>query len=278
MKKYITLFLLILVVSPLYSQWQHIWTSSPIPYETLSGWLNFEKNGDTWEKRFYSLTDVQFSIMSEGLSQSPQYVYNFSESEKLAGLQIYSMQSDLNNDGKTDFYVLAYYGNSPYRQSVKIFDIVTGNVIFEKNDPSYYYSYPMLADINNDGSIECIVVRFDYPSFTNYVYEVYTTGVTTYGDKNIPPQFELMQNYPNPFNPSTTITYGLSNPQQVNIKIYDVLGNEIRTLVSEFKEAGNHNIEWDGANDSGVRQATGVYFYRMNAGSRSSTKKMIILK
>lgn len=278
MKKYLVLYLLILVASPIFPQWQNIWTSPPIPYETLSGWLNFEKNGDTWEKRFYTLDDIRFCIMNKGFTQTPEFSYIFSDPEILAGLQIYSLQNDLNNDDKADFYVLAYYGSSPYRQSFKIFDIVTGNTIFEKNDPSYYYSYPVLTDVNNDGSLECIVSRFDYPSFTNYVYEVYTTGITTYGDENIPPRFELMQNYPNPFNPSTTITYSISSSQQVNIIIYDVLGNEIRTIVNEFKEAGNHNAEWDGTNDSGVRQATGIYFYRMNAGNQTSTKKMIILK
>jgi hypothetical protein len=269
MKKYITLSLLILIASPINPQWQNIWTSSPIPYETLSGWLSFEKNDDTWKKRFYTLDESQFCIMNDGFSQTAEYIYNFSEPEKLAGLQIYSLQQDLNNDGKADFYVLSYYGSSPYRQSFKIFDIVTGNVIFEKNDNSYYYSYPNLADANNDGTLDCIVVRFNYPSFTNYVYEVYSVGVTTFNEEDILPRFELMQNYPNPFNPSTTITYSLTNSQQVKITIYDILGNTIRTLVNEFKEQGSHDVEWDGTNDSGVRQATGVYFYRMNANSQT---------
>lgn len=278
MKK-IILILLFLSVSPqIYSQWQQIWSSSQISYNTISGWLGFEKRGDEWDKRFYTLDSTQFCIMNEGFTQSPEYIYYFNDAERLAGLQIYSLKHDLNGDGITDFYVLAYYGMSPYRQSFKIFDITSGDIIFEKNDPSHYFSYPVLSDVNGDGLVECLVMCFDYPYFNHYTYEVYGTGTTGTAEENIPPQFELMQNYPNPFNPSTTITYNLNETQAVNITIYDVLGNRIKTLVNGVKETGNHEVTWDGTNDNKIRQATGVYIYQLKSGSQTSVKKMIILK
>jgi len=262
----------------MFSQWPNTWTSSPISYDILSGWLNFEKNGDLWKMRFYTLDSLQFNIMNEGFSQAPEFTYSFNDAERLAGTQIYSLSQDLNNDNKTDFYVLSYYGSSPYRQSFKILDIVSGIIIFEKNDIAYYYSYPVFADVNNDGALDCIVVRYDYPSFSNYVYEIYSTGSTGFNEKGAPAGFKLMQNYPNPFNPSTTIQFNLNKSQPVAITIYDVLGNKIKTLVNELKESGNHEIMWDGTSDSGVRQSTGVYVYQLKSGNAASVKKMLLLK
>ncbi|MCX7876548.1 MAG: C39 family peptidase [Melioribacteraceae bacterium] len=99
------------------------------------------------------------------------------------------------------------------------------------------------------------------------------TSVENISDKNIFNSFELYQNYPNPFNPSTTISYFLTSPNSVQLKIYDVLGNEITTLVHEFQEAGNYKINFDGSNLS-----NGVYIYRLIVGNNSLVKKMILMK
>lgn len=278
MKTIFFLVLLILLPTRLFAQWQNVWTSPPLNYNLVSGWLNFEKSGNEWKNRLYTLDSLQFKIMTEGFSLTPEYIYNFNDAERLAGLQIYALQQDLNGDNKTEFYVLAYHGSSPYRQSFKILDIVSGSIIFEKNDPAYYYSYPMFADINNDGFLNCIVVRYEYPAFTNYVYEVYNTGLSGTDSPELPSSFELMQNYPNPFNPSTTIEYSLFESQTVGIAIFDMLGNKVKTLVNEFLPAGSHSVIWDGTNDAGIRQATGVYIYQMKAGNQTTVKKMIFLK
>ncbi|GBD90773.1 hypothetical protein BMS3Abin04_01492 [bacterium BMS3Abin04] len=83
----------------------------------------------------------------------------------------------------------------------------------------------------------------------------------------------LNQNYPNPFNPTTNISYSLVNSVKVTLKIYDVLGNLIQTLVNEQQSAGNHEI-----NFSGTNLASGLYIYRIQAGSFTQQKKMILLK
>ena len=84
---------------------------------------------------------------------------------------------------------------------------------------------------------------------------------------------DLHQNYPNPFNPSTKIKYSIINKAIVIIKVYDILGNEIKTLVNEEKTIGNYEIEFDGSN-----LASGIYLYRMQAGNFSDTKKLILIK
>ncbi len=97
-------------------------------------------------------------------------------------------------------------------------------------------------------------------------------------DIQVPEEFILKQNYPNPFNPSTMIEFGLKEPVFVSLKIYNVLGEEIRTLISDPMEAGMHHISWDGRNDLGMSVGTGVYFYRISAGKFSDVKKMILIK
>jgi photosystem II stability/assembly factor-like uncharacterized protein len=102
-----------------------------------------------------------------------------------------------------------------------------------------------------------------------------TSAVTSVDEKEsgIVNNFSLEQNYPNPFNPSTNIHYAISNRQLVQLKIYDVLGNEVATLVNEFKSAGNYEVDFNAS-----KLSSGVYFYKLQAGSFIETKKMILLK
>jgi FlgD Ig-like domain len=95
-----------------------------------------------------------------------------------------------------------------------------------------------------------------------------------------PPMYqdELAQNYPNPFNPTTTLAFSLAKGTDVELKIYDVRGALVKTLVHEHRAAGNHRVPWDGSNQQGNRVATGVYFYKLVAGSFVDTKKMTLLK
>ena len=86
-------------------------------------------------------------------------------------------------------------------------------------------------------------------------------------------EFELSQNYPNPFNPSTSIQYAVSSPQFVSLKVYDVLGNEIATLVNEEKAAGTYEVDF-----YGTVLPSGIYFYKLQAGSFAETKKMVLLR
>ncbi len=88
----------------------------------------------------------------------------------------------------------------------------------------------------------------------------------------------LLGNYPNPFNPSTTFRYGLSEPAQVSLKVYNMLGQLVRTIVDEQQFEGYHEAVWDGRNDIGATVSSGIYIYRMNAGSFVETKRMLLVK
>lgn len=94
----------------------------------------------------------------------------------------------------------------------------------------------------------------------------------------MPNEFSLGQNYPNPFNPMTHISYQLSSLSFVTLAIYDLLGREIKTLVSEDQPAGFYNVDWDGKDELGNTVPSGVYLYSLKAGNFIQSKKMIMMK
>jgi len=94
----------------------------------------------------------------------------------------------------------------------------------------------------------------------------------------LPAQFELFQNYPNPFNPETHIQYVIPKDEQVRIRIYDMQGQLVRTIVNERKAAGTYSVNWNAHDDNGCKVTSGVYFYRIDAGEFTMTKKMILMK
>jgi len=95
---------------------------------------------------------------------------------------------------------------------------------------------------------------------------------------SIPEDFHLFQNYPNPSNPSTTIRFSIVQPGNVSIKIYDVLGRKVKTLINEVKIIGTYSSTWNGNDNFGNKVSSGIYFYRMVSGTFIETKKMIFLK
>ncbi len=94
----------------------------------------------------------------------------------------------------------------------------------------------------------------------------------------IPEKFDLLQNYPNPFNPSTTIYYSIANRGRVSLKVFDILGNKVVTLVNEIKEPGNYQAIFNSNISSENNLTSGVYFYQLLSESFSQTKKMILTK
>lgn len=129
-----------------------------------------------------------------------------------------------------------------------------------------------------------IIPETSYSPDTGY-YQCVWNGPTGIDDKvEYPNTFTLHQNYPNPFNPSTVIGYQLPISGDVTLKIFDVLGREVATLVNEYKEAGYHEVEFN--TSSGIRNlpagrqglVSGIYFYQLKAGSYNETKKMILLR
>lgn len=120
-------------------------------------------------------------------------------------------------------------------------------------------------------------------SFSYRLKQIDFDGAFEYSDVLIvnlitPNQNELLQNSPNPFNPSTTIKFYLAANSDVNIKIYDVLGKEVATLINQNSQAGYHIVYWNGKNVNGNNVASGTYLYTLTAGDFTITKKMLLMK
>lgn len=131
-----------------------------------------------------------------------------------------------------------------------------------------YYKVTCLAeDAEQDGIIE------SSPTNIIQVTSNQSFGKIKDRDEDVSKSFNLEQNFPNPFNPATTIKYILTQKSYVTLKVYDVLGNEVVTLVNEEKQSGTYEIEFDPA-----EQPSGIYFYQFRAGAFIQTKKMIYLK
>ena len=97
--------------------------------------------------------------------------------------------------------------------------------------------------------------------------------------QTLPAAFSLADNFPNPFNPATTIKYALPQAADMELTVYNVVGQVVRTLVAEHQSAGRYVVEWDAANDSGRSLSAGMYFYRLQAGGEfHEVKKMLLLK
>ncbi|MBC8183885.1 T9SS type A sorting domain-containing protein [candidate division KSB1 bacterium] len=108
-----------------------------------------------------------------------------------------------------------------------------------------------------------------------------STGVSDEDFENqLPDKFSLKQNYPNPFNPSTIIEFNLNNTDQktVSLKVYDLLGRHISTLVNAKLSAGNHSYEWNGKDVSGNQVTSGVYQYVLQVGNKKEVKKMLLIR
>jgi hypothetical protein len=139
-------------------------------------------------------------------------------------------------------------------------------------------SYRCLTTLDNEINaryVKFTVIPTSAWTFDNE-YEVRTnkiTGVKDNDAETIPSRFSLNQNNPNPFNPSTVISYNIPSASKVTLDVYDVLGRHIQSLIDDYQEQGSHSIVFNASNLS-----SGVYFYRLSAGSYTATKRMVLIK
>jgi hypothetical protein len=147
--------------------------------------------------------------------------------------------------------------------------------------------YYVDVQVPSDPNVKSLSVRIHpYARFTGTIYfdelqvEVINTVTDVKNNEVVPASYTLYQNYPNPFNPSTIISYTLPEVSRVTLKIYDMLGREVKTLINNEQPAGAYRVNWNGDNNFGSKVASGIYIYRIEAGSGKfiQTRKMILLK
>ena len=160
---------------------------------------------------------------------------------------------------------------------------ISSNQVIVTDAVPNYPSGNYISNYNTAFSIDTLTVSGGTVSFylkENPVFiETISTTSTEETGSITPNEFRLNQNYPNPFNPKTVISFQLPVCSKATLKVYDVLGQEVRTLVNENKSAGYHSVVWDGRDNLGSYVCSGVYFYYLEAGDEfSQTKKLLLIK
>ena len=245
---------------------------------------SFVKFLSTNSKKVFATVGKTNFLLNDSFGRRIGYLENGNFVNEIEDSWIYRLPAENSSkDSVTVFYVpndedyeikFYNYGNSELRFENHIVngsgELTTywiDSVSLQQNSVCYYdekdQTKSLLIDYNNDGTIDSTISTIE--TVTDLGREIF--------NNIIPSDYYLSQNYPNPFNPSTKISYSIPHTSFVSLKIYDILGREIRTLVNEEKSPGNYEVEFYGSNLS-----SGIYFYRIQAGGFNETKKFILLK
>jgi len=226
--------------------------SSELPVTNLSLGL-----GDSWDTTFVT-SYHNFTLINSGnhLTQD---------------LTIYNVNSFISGrvtlNGNSPNFPINVQAYNP--DSANVQTLATNDGYFRLNVTDKIYNYYINLN-NTQGYYYNIPVV--HAGASNVIINLTLSDVEQI-DPNIPANYLLSQNYPNPFNPSTSISYSLPKSGYVTLKVFNILGNEVTTLVNEAKAAGQYNVEFNASN-----LPSGIYFYKIQSGSFTETKKMILLK
>jgi hypothetical protein len=169
--------------------------------------------------------------------------------------------------------------NSKDGEMVVLIYSTDGTGIAPGDGPIVRLSFAVSDGAERAGEIQLEKIILASPEATSIPAVVRSSSVSDAA--RIPTRYELTQNCPNPFNPTTSIQYSVVSDQShphVTLKIYNVLGQEVRTLVNEPQDSGYYTITWDGKDSYGSEVSSGVYFYRLAGGQFSETKRMLLVK
>ncbi|MBZ0200903.1 MAG: endonuclease [Ignavibacteriaceae bacterium] len=201
--------------------------------------------------------------MPTGFWQLPVELINFSAAVDVNKVTlIWFTATELNNLG-FEIQKLKINENNPSNATWDVVGFVRGK---GNSTEQQYYSY---IDISDAGIFNYRLKQIDFDGTVKYSPSV---EVKTF----FPDEYLLSQNYPNPFNPSTNIAFSIPEASEVTIKIFDMLGREVTTLINGFYNAGEHRVTFDASSFGGL--SSGLYIYQLNAGSFRSVKKMNLLK
>jgi hypothetical protein len=231
--------------------------------DTDSHWQYFMVSAQTARSLAFYDSPVDSGYSVDNLSPSLPEGLAGEQSQTPVGLTIVWNAND-----EPDFHHYAVY-----RGSTEDFAPAPGNLIGSPLEASlfddewrwnsgYYYKISAL-DVHGNESTHALLQPEDITGA-----DVPVTPLRTF----------LGQNYPNPFNPMTTICFGLDESAVLSLRVYDAAGCPVRVIAEGKRPAGTHSEVWDGCNDMGQKAASGVYFYRLETGMFTQTKKMILLR
>ena len=202
---------------------------------------------------------------------------------------------DADGDGSLNIYLAGHYdeavydweygGGDPidpnnYVEKAIFMDDTTDNFTPGNDQGRVRVAKLFTGDVDNDGSGDIVFTSASFAADKPHLYMIEHSGTLGALEENpsMPNKISISQNYPNPFNPETRFQYNIPVDGIVSIKVYDILGKKIKTLVNQWKSAGVHNEIWSGQNDNNQMVSSGVYFYQVKVGDEQITKKMILSK
>jgi hypothetical protein len=268
-------------------------TFSSIEQEKVKSYL---KNGGNL---FVSGSEVAWDLDNKGSASDKDFIHTYLKSQyvydapnNLAGTYYQAEPVPLGIFDGTE--VISYDNGTQGTINVRYPDVING-INGGTNCLQYSNVSNQFAAVNfegifpggvNNGKVVLVGFPFEtiYPEnkrtlFLSKVISFFQSPVNVSDNISLVPEsFQLFQNYPNPFNPSTSIQYAISSTQFVKLKVYDILGKEVATLVDDYRNAGSYEVEFNVAQESFPAITSGVYFYKLQAGDFVQTKKMILLK
>ena len=202
---------------------------------------------------------------------------------------------DVDNDGNSNLYLAGHYdeslydweyhGDNPldilsYTERVIFMDDTTDDGGFGLDQGKVRVATLFVGDLDNDEIGDLVFTSASFAADKPHVYFLEHSGVLGVQSKNktVPNRIFISQNYPNPFNPETKFIYTINKPGIVSLKIYDIMGKLVYTVFEGFRTQGVFEEKWGGINQNNQPLSSGVYFYNLNSGGQSITKKMILSK
>jgi len=247
--------------------------------EANTGYTMLAFLGDTLNSNlginYYSITPARGDDMSRAAigcgpanTSSPWTYESNANGPELDDGELHHMVSTLTNDSITLYIDGELMESTPLDTNNSIARISPAFAYLSKGgygvDPTWMGEILEFDIYNKALSSEEVLFLFNKGASTTSVEKEMTI---------FPEEYRLLQNYPNPFNPTTNIYFELKNSSKVNLKVYDIYGREIITLINEMKPAGQHNVQFDGTNLN-----SGAYMYRIAIGNEVFSKKMMLLK
>ena len=191
--------------------------------------------------------------------------------------------SRIDNDKHTVVIGLLHQLSAEARQPLAAGEGPVANLVFEVKDPSVT-EIRIEKDATSSPAHDLTYVYHTRSNAGSYAFDethpdfagvTVALGTVT---GSLPTEFALAQNYPNPFNPDTQIGFALPVDSDVELSVFNILGQKVTTLAFGKMPAGNHTVAWHGTDADGSQVASGIYFYRISAQNFSETKKMMLLK
>lgn len=268
-----------------------------------SGYVQYQ---NTWNFIGYVYTvNAIDSFLFVSTSKSQMLTYKINNDYSLTFLNDYSLNSDIFSSVEVNKSVYLFENNAVFKYTVYdtlgvVADSVTElqNAVREvrfENGKLYSAEFDGISVYGLQNNVPELLQHDGFPANTIavsdkiiaasngnglVVYRITAPPADSVEGSNEPyaDLVSLSQNYPNPFNAATVIQFSLSQPRQVKLEIFNILGRKVSEPVNSRFEAGIHEVEWDGTNSSGHPVATGVYFYRISSETFLQTKKMVLLK